>query len=118
MGACAQRDNSEVFICFRDNKNPSPEESRKCYRATAPRNMFHELPMSTFSHNGARIAVISGKMDFDNEMLYLHFTSDYLIAVGGGVGFEDENKKTELYSSSNIWSTESDYPYGAEYSNS
>ena len=41
----------------------------------------------------------------------------YMIAVGGG-DFEYSHSKTELYSSSNIWTTESDYPYGTEYSKS
>ena len=40
-----------------------------------------------------------------------------MIAVGGG-DFENVHNKTELYSSSNIWTTESDYPYGTEYSKS
>ena len=45
------------------------------------------------------------------------FVSDYLIAVGGTEQhYKPENNKTELFSRTDIWSTESDYPFGAEYS--
>ena len=52
----------------------------------------------------------------------LYYTTtllDYMMAVGGSYDVGDNKQthnKTELYSTSNVWSTESDYPYGAEYS--
>ena len=46
--------------------------------------------------------------------------SDYIFAVGGDkkTMWEDElHNKTELFShTSNTWSPEQDYPFGAEYS--
>ena len=63
-GACAQRDNAEIFICFY-HKNWLYQDSfngayKNCQRATGPLEQFSRLPNSTFDHNRARIAVTSG----------------------------------------------------------
>ena len=59
FGACAQRNNQEVFICFEDYQDSST--FKNCYRATGPLEMFNSLPSSTYTHSNTRIAVTSGK---------------------------------------------------------
>ena len=121
-GACAQRDNREVFICFEDVWDEST--SKNCHRSTGPLEVFSKLPDSTYDHRQTRIAVTSGKAGHcwiysDNQKIQLKFWeseksenfSDYLIAVGSWL---QSNVKTELLSKSNSWSTQSDYP-GTEY---
>ena len=65
-GACAQRHNAEIFICFyREDWTGEDEYGHgayeNCQRATGPLEKFSRLPNSTFEHNDARIAVTSGK---------------------------------------------------------
>ena len=58
-GACAQRNNQEVFICF---ETPSNAKSAKnCHRSTDPLTAFTKLPSSNFFHTSIPIAVTSGK---------------------------------------------------------
>ena len=57
-GACAQRDNQEVFICFDNVLDPST--SRNCHRSNGPLEAFTKLPSSTYDHGNTRIAVTSG----------------------------------------------------------
>ena len=59
FGACAQRNNQDVFICFEDYEDSST--FKNCYRATGPLEMFNNLPSSTHTHSNTRIAVTSGK---------------------------------------------------------
>ena len=59
-GACAQRDDVEVFICFEDLDNY--ETHKNCRRSSGPLGTFTNLPSSTHHHGGTRIAVTSGKL--------------------------------------------------------
>ena len=61
QGACAQRDNTELFICFRSPWNS--QTTRRCYRSNGPLDSFSQLPKSTYHHGLTRIAVMSGKLD-------------------------------------------------------
>ena len=58
-GACAQRENAEVFICFENIYRI--ETLRNCHRATDPLKKFSKLPNSTYYHEDTSIAVTSGK---------------------------------------------------------
>ena len=59
-GACAQRDNAQIFICF---EVASQEETHKnCRRSKGPLKKFKKLQSSTYSHGLTRIAVTSGKL--------------------------------------------------------
>ena len=58
-GACAQRDDEEVFICFEDYKDSSTYKN--CHVASGPLESFSNLPSSTYEHSNTRIAVTSGK---------------------------------------------------------
>ena len=59
-GACAQRDNREVFICFEHSFDSSTW--KHCYRSNSPLEAFSEMPSSTYDHRMTRIAVTSGKL--------------------------------------------------------
>ena len=56
-GACGQRDNSEIFICFPDAKT-----SRSCYSSTGPLETFSPLKGTYYPHGEAGIAVTSSKL--------------------------------------------------------
>ena len=58
-GACAQRDNNEIFICFEDYYDRSTWKN--CRRSNGPLEAFSELPTSTYDHRSTRVAVTSGK---------------------------------------------------------
>ena len=58
-GACAQRNNAEIFICFEDYHQS--DQCKNCYRSKGPLEKFEKLPSSTYSHDDTRIAVNSGK---------------------------------------------------------
>ena len=58
-GACAQRNNKEVFICFENRKDSST--NRKCRRSDGPLEVFTQLPNTDFDHAATRIAVTSGR---------------------------------------------------------
>ena len=58
-GACAQRDNQELFICFEDYDDSSTH--KYCHRSTGPLESFSKLPSSNYDHRNGRIAVTSGK---------------------------------------------------------
>ena len=58
-GACAQRDNTEVFICFEVAYDPGT--TKNCHRSNGPLEIFTKLPSSTFDHGFTRIAVTSGE---------------------------------------------------------
>ena len=58
-GACAQRNDAEVFICFEDKTGRLTWKN--CHRATGPLGSFTEVQKSTFGHGGTRIAATSGK---------------------------------------------------------
>ena len=62
FGACAQRDNAEVFICFENSLDSTTHKN--CHRATGPLEKFEKLPSSTYAHENTRIAVTSGKLVF------------------------------------------------------
>ena len=59
LGACAQRDNREVFICFANYGDSST--SKNCHRSNAPLENFWKMPSSTYDHRWTSIAVTSGK---------------------------------------------------------
>ena len=48
-------------------------------------------------------------------LVFLDLISDYIIAVGGLDPSSTYLGKTELFSYSNTWSAQSDYPFGAEH---
>ena len=58
-GACAQRDNREVFICFENYWDKST--NKNCHRSIGPLEVFTKLPSSTYDHRSTRIAVTTGK---------------------------------------------------------
>ena len=58
FGACAQRDNSEIFICFPDVSNDDTKQ--RCWRATDPLKKFEPLTNSNYDHRATQIAVTSG----------------------------------------------------------
>ena len=58
-GACAQRNDAEVFICFADAFNN--RTTRSCHRSTGPLESFSKLPDSTYHHGDTRIAATSGE---------------------------------------------------------
>ena len=57
-GACAQRNDAEVFICFENDDDP--ETHRNCHRSNGPLEKFSKLPDSTHRHRRTHIAVTSG----------------------------------------------------------
>ena len=59
FGACAQRDNQEVFICF--EKVGDLSTYKNCHRSNGPLEPFTKLPSSSYNHRDARIAVTSGQ---------------------------------------------------------
>ena len=59
LGACAQRDNQEVYICFELESYLS--QTKNCRRSIGPLEAFTKLPSSTYDHRSTRIAVTSGK---------------------------------------------------------
>ena len=59
FGACAQRDNEKIFICFEDFGDSSTYKN--CHVTNGPLENFSNLPNSTFGHGNTRIAVTSGK---------------------------------------------------------
>ena len=58
LGACAQRDDVEVFICFENYDDEST--FKNCRLSAGPLEAFSNLPSSTYDHGSARIAVTSG----------------------------------------------------------
>ena len=62
-GACAQRDNAEIFICFADDADDT-KAHKTCHRADGPFETFSKLPKSKYRHRGTRIAVTSGKLNY------------------------------------------------------
>ena len=62
VGACAQRDNAEIFICFEVWDDESTWKN--CRRSTGPLESFSKLPSSTYKHRSTRIAVNSGTEPF------------------------------------------------------
>ena len=59
-GACAQRQNSEIFICFEHELIGATY--RNCRRAIGPLENFEKLSNSQHDHGQTRIAVTSGKI--------------------------------------------------------
>ena len=58
-GACAQRDDSELFICFENYAEVS--SFKNCRVSNGPLKKFSKLPTSTYEHGTTRVAVTSGK---------------------------------------------------------
>ena len=58
-GACAQRENNEVFICFENSSDLSTYKN--CHRSNGPLERFVKLPSSSYDHRSTRIAVTSGE---------------------------------------------------------
>ena len=60
-GACAQREDFEIFICFEHVDDT--RTYKNCRLSTGPLENFSNLPNSTYDHGNTRIAVTSGKFD-------------------------------------------------------
>ena len=60
FGACAQRENDEIYICFENQQNMATAQN--CRRAFSPLGTFSKLPNSIYTHRRTRIAVTSGKL--------------------------------------------------------
>ena len=60
-GACAQRDDAEIFVCFEDYWGHD-SSYKDCHYSTGPLEEFSKLPSSTYDHQNTRIAVTSGKL--------------------------------------------------------
>ena len=58
-GACAQRDDREVLICFEHWWDSST--NKNCRRSNGPLEYFSKLSKSTYDHRWTSIAAISGK---------------------------------------------------------
>ena len=58
-GACVQRDNQELFICFENVNDPST--FKNCHRSEGPLKAFAKLLNSNYGHTQSRIAVNSGE---------------------------------------------------------
>ena len=58
-GACAQRNDEQIYICFEDLDDSST--GKNCHLANGPLENFSNLPSSTYNHANTRIAVTSGK---------------------------------------------------------
>ena len=58
-GACAQRNDVEVYICFENSDDPGT--TKNCHRSNGPLDSFTKLQSSTYAHGLTRIAVTSGK---------------------------------------------------------
>ena len=59
LGACAQRDNQEIFICFEEFD--SYEKAKTCRRAVGQFTNFTRLTNSAYPHGLSRIAVTQGQ---------------------------------------------------------
>ena len=59
QGACAQRNDAEVLICFESSEDSSTWKN--CHRSTGPLEAFQQLSPSSYTHRATRIAVTSGK---------------------------------------------------------
>ena len=58
-GACAQRDNNKIFICFEDSRDT--KTFKNCRQSDGPQETFSRLKTSTYDHGSTSIAVTSGK---------------------------------------------------------
>ena len=58
-GACAQRENSDIFLCFTDEGDLTT--AKVCYQALDPLGKFSKMQESNFGHLTTRIAATSGK---------------------------------------------------------
>ena len=67
-GACAQRHDAEVFICFEDFNQD--DKCKNCYRSKSPFKKFKKMPSTSYNHGGTHIAVTSGKLEFDKHGQY------------------------------------------------
>ena len=59
-GACTQRNDTEVFICFENYADSAT--SKNCRRATDPNGIFEDLPRSAHDHAQTQIAATSGQL--------------------------------------------------------
>ena len=58
-GSCAQRNNTDVFICFENDQDVNTYTN--CRHSAGPLEQFSSLPRSTYIHWGSQIATNSGK---------------------------------------------------------
>ena len=58
-GACAQRNDQEVYICFEVSNDSST--GKNCHVSSGPLENFSKLPSSSYEHRNTRIAVTNGK---------------------------------------------------------
>ena len=61
-GACAQRNDTEIFICFEDKDDEKTHKN--CHRSNDPLGDFTKLPNSAYKHGSIRIATTSGKSNW------------------------------------------------------
>ena len=68
FGACGQRDNAEIFICFPNRYDD--QTSKTCYRSSGINDYtdglkdLTELPQSIHRHRSTRIGVTSGESHY------------------------------------------------------
>ena len=101
FGACASRDDEQVFICFPEY---DLKENKICRVSNGPLDEFNVITSSNFAHGNTRIATNDGKWTLSINVVFL----DFLIATGGN---DPLHYKTELLSNMNHWSVEADYPF-------
>ena len=78
-GACAQRDNEEIFICFEDISDESTWKN--CRRSTGPFGPFSKLTNSNYEHKWTSTAVTSGELvNFLSEFHNFQSFSSLLVA--------------------------------------
>ena len=59
-GACAQRNDAKIYICFEAYNNPAT--GRNCRQSDAPLDSFSQLPSSNYNHQNTRIAATAGEL--------------------------------------------------------
>ena len=70
FGACAQRNNQEVFVCFEDIFDKSTYKN--CRRSNGPLEHFSKVRSSNYYHRDARIAVTSCKSCLPFNEVYFY----------------------------------------------
>ena len=58
LGACSQRDNEVIYICFENYNDPSTYKN--CYESSGSLDSFSKLPSSSYQHKRTRVATTSG----------------------------------------------------------
>ena len=103
-GACANRADAEIFLCFSDISG----EGKRCRSSIDPEAGYARVVDSNYDHMVTRIAASDCKTSFRNTLIDLLIAE--ILAVGGS---RPLNKSAELYSfETNTWLPIEDYPFG------